>query len=74
MMGDFPHLRIVEVLVKCCCPWIPSQAAVTAPVTENGKGLVRGGSEHIYGLAEGGRGGDEGEVGGGGRGKVLTMH
>lgn len=25
MMIDFPHLRIVEVLVKCCCPLLPGK-------------------------------------------------
>ena len=29
LMGDFPHLRIVEVLVKCCCPQIASHAIST---------------------------------------------
>ena len=29
MMGDFPQLRIVDVLVKCCCPPLPSNAAVS---------------------------------------------
>lgn len=24
LMYDFSHLRIVEVLVKCCCPRLPS--------------------------------------------------
>ena len=34
MMGDFPHLRIVEVLVKCCCPLLPAQAT---PVPRSGQ-------------------------------------
>ena len=29
MMGDFPQLRIVDVLVKCCCPQLPSNAALS---------------------------------------------
>ena len=29
MMGDFPQLRIVDVLVKCCCPQLPSNAAIS---------------------------------------------
>lgn len=29
MMGDFPQLRIVDVLVKCCCPTLPSNTAVS---------------------------------------------
>lgn len=35
MMGDFPQLRIVDVLVKCCCPPLPSNAALS----KRGKGL-----------------------------------
>ena len=29
LMGDFPHLHIIEALVKCCCPQLPSAAMVT---------------------------------------------
>ena len=29
MMGDFPQLRIVDVLVKCCCPKLPSNAVIS---------------------------------------------
>ena len=28
LMGEFPHLQIVEVLVKCCCPHVPSSAVL----------------------------------------------
>ena len=38
MMGDFPQLRIVDVLVKCCCPPLPSNAAVS----KRGKGEIFG--------------------------------
>ena len=31
MMADFPQLRIVDVLVKCCCPQLPSNAAFSRP-------------------------------------------
>ena len=36
MMGDFPQLRIIDVLVKCCCPPLPSNAAVS----KRGKSLL----------------------------------
>lgn len=29
VMGDFPQLSIVDVLVKCCCPPLPSNAALS---------------------------------------------
>ena len=29
LMRDLPHLRFVEVLVKCCCPQIPSSTTIT---------------------------------------------
>lgn len=29
MMGDFPQLRIVDVLVKCCSPKLPSNAVIS---------------------------------------------
>ena len=25
-MSDLPHLKIVEVIVKCCCPFIPNDS------------------------------------------------
>ena len=60
-MEDFPHLRIVEVLVKCCCPWIPSNIAAGTATIERGRGKEReGGGER----GEGGREG-EGREGGG---------
>ena len=31
LMVDFPHMQMMEVLVRCCCPAIPSKTA-TIPV------------------------------------------
>ena len=35
LMRDFPHLKIVEVLIQCCCPKIPSRAS---PPSGGGRG------------------------------------
>ena len=73
LMGDFPHLRIVEILIKCCCPQLPSAARpVEAGELEGGReGEEREGGRE--GRREGGREGGrrEGVEGGreGGRGE-----
>ena len=28
LMKDFGHLNVVEVLMKCCCPQLPSAGAM----------------------------------------------
>ena len=27
-MVAFPHMHMMEVLIKCCCPWLPAHTAV----------------------------------------------
>ena len=53
-MEDFPHLRIVEVLVKCCCPWIPSNIAASIATIERGQGNGGEGGGREGGGKEGG--------------------
>lgn len=44
LMGDFPHLRIVEVLIKCCCPQLSSLASPMGGGEEGEEGVEREGS------------------------------
>lgn len=30
LMQDFSHLHVVEVIIKCCCPTLPSSAPSTS--------------------------------------------
>ena len=34
MMNDFPHLQIVAILVKCCCPDVSSRGVVLKTGTQ----------------------------------------